>query len=382
MDAAVVTDLTTISSDEWNALRGTEVPFLRHEFLAGLETTGCITADIGWLPHHLLLRDAKGLAAAVPGYLKGHSWGEFVFDWAWADAYERHGLRYYPKLIHAVPFTPATGPRILWRLGLDATEATMLAVEASKAVVAERDLSSAHWLFPSPAQSEALEATGLLRRTGCQFHWHNDPGYRDFQDFLDTLTSRRRKSIRRERRQARESGVEVVLKTGDTITEQEWHTFHALYARTFHEHGNVPLLTTEFFVHCGQTLGESVLMVQGWRDGRMLAAALLFRDDETLYGRYWGCFEDVPGLHFEACYYQGIEYCITNGIQRFEPGAQGEHKISRGFLPTATRSCHWIPDPRFREAIADFLHRETPMVERYIEEMHAHTPYRIGRGNE
>ncbi|SEO51304.1 GNAT family N-acetyltransferase [Aquisalimonas asiatica] len=382
MDAAVVTDLTTISSDEWDALRGTEVPFLSHAFLAGLESTGCVKADLGWLPHHLVLRDQDGLAAAVPGYLKGHSWGEFVFDWAWADAYERNGLPYYPKLIHAVPFTPATGPRILLRPGLDMADVAALTVEASSAIVAERDLSSAHWLFPCPDQSELLQARGLLGRTGCQFHWQHDPDYRDFQDFLDALTSRRRKSIRRERRQARESGVEVVMKDGGAITEDEWHTFHALYARTFHEHGNVPLLTTAFFVHCGRTLGRQVLMVQGWRDGRMVAAALLFRDDQALYGRYWGCFEDVPGLHFEACYYQGIEYCIANGIQRFEPGAQGEHKISRGFLPTATRSYHWIADSRFREAIDDFLRRETPMVERYIAEMQGHSPYRLGRGNE
>lgn len=382
MDAAVVTDLTSIPREEWNALAGAEVPFLRHEFLAGLETTGCVTADIGWLPHHLVLRDGAGVAAAVPGYLKGHSWGEFVFDWAWADAYERNGLPYYPKLVHAVPFTPATGPRILLRPDVDIREAASLAVQASTAVTAERDLSSAHWLFPSPQQSEQLEAAGLLRRKGCQFHWNSHPGYRDFQDFLDTLTSRRRKSIRRERRQTRDSGVEVLLKTGDDITAGEWHTFHALYSRTFHEHGNVPLLTPGFFLHCGRNLGDAVLMVQGWRDGDMLAAALLFRDDQALYGRYWGSFETVPGLHFEACYYQGIEYCIANGIQRFEPGAQGEHKISRGFLPTATHSCHWIPDTRFREAIADFLHRETPMVERYIEEMHRHSPYHDGRVNE
>nr|WP_290647737.1 GNAT family N-acetyltransferase [Aquisalimonas sp.] len=381
MDAAVVTDLTTIPAAEWNELPGTDNPFLRHEFLCGLETTGSLSAAVGWQPYHLVLRDHQGIAAAMPGYLKGHSWGEFVFDWAWADAYERHGVPYYPKLVHAVPFTPATGPRVLVRADQPMADTIAVAVEAARMLVRQQHLSSAHWLFPEPGQAKHLGDSGLLRRTGCQFHWHNDPGYRDFQDFLDRLTSRRRKSIRRERRQVMEAGVNVELKTGAEITAAEWRAFHGFYAQTFRQHGNSPLLTWQFFTHCGATLGDRVLMVQARRAGELIAAALLFRSHDSLYGRYWGGCTEVPGLHFEACYYQGIEYCIAQGIQRFEPGAQGEHKISRGFLPTATYSGHWIADPRFREAIGDFLERETPLVRRYIMEMGKHSPYKLNGAN-
>ncbi|MDN3518598.1 GNAT family N-acetyltransferase [Aquisalimonas lutea] len=376
MDAAVVTDLNTLSPAEWNALPETDNPFLRHEFLAGLEAEGCVSPELGWQPYHLVFRDDRGIAAAMPGYLKGHSWGEFVFDWAWADAYERNGLAYYPKLVHAVPYTPATGPRVLVRPDVARTRAIAAAVAASRELVARQGLSSAHWLFPEPEEAEALAAEDLLCRTGCQFHWHNDPGYRDFEDFLDRLTSKRRKSIRRERRQVRDAGVELHVRPGQSIPAEDWRVFHQLYTQTFEEHGNLPVLTPGFFSHCGRTLGDRVIMVQARRQGALIAGALLFRSGDALFGRYWGSFEAIPGLHFETCYYQGIAYCIDQGIQRFEPGAQGEHKISRGFLPTATHSRHWIADGRFRAAIADFLGRETPMVERYIQDMGRHSPYK------
>ena len=379
MDATVLTDLTEFPAAEWNALTGTANPFLRHEFLAGLEATGSLSAEVGWQPYHLLLHDASGLAAAVPGYLKGHSWGEFVFDWAWADAYERHGLPYYPKLVHAVPYTPATGPRVLHRADIGSDTAVAAAAEASRSVAARQRLSSAHWLFPEPAQAEHLAAQDLLSRRGCQFHWHNHPDYRDFQDFLDTLTSKRRKSIRRERRQTAEAGVEMTVRSGREITDGDWQAFHAFYRQTFHEHGNVPLLTLPFFRHCSETLGDAVIMVQARRDGALIGAALLFRSDDALYGRYWGSAEEVPGMHFETCYYQGIDYCIAHGLQRFEPGAQGEHKISRGFLPVATHSRHWIAEPAFRDAIADFLRRETSLIEAYMAEMQQHSPYRMAQ---
>lgn len=379
MDATVLTDLTTIPAAQWNSLEGTTNPFLRHEFLAGLERTGCVSPDIGWQPCHLALHDAAGLAVAVPGYLKGHSWGEFVFDWAWADAYERNGLPYYPKLVHAVPFTPATGPRVLHRSDMPTGDAVAAAVNASTAAAQRQALSSAHWLFPEPGQAERLATQDLLSRRGCQFHWHNAPGYRDFQDFLDTLTSKRRKSIRRERRQTAEAGVDMEVRSGRGITQADWEAFHGFYRQTFHEHGNIPLLTLPFFRHCGETLGDGVVMVQARREGIMIGAALLFRSDDTLYGRYWGGAEDIPGMHFETCYYQGIEYCISHGLQTFEPGAQGEHKISRGFLPVATHSRHWIAEPVFRDAIADFLRRETPLVEAYMAEMRQHSPYRMAQ---
>ena len=378
MHARVVTDLSTVDATAWDALNGTDNPFLRHAFLAGLEATGCVHAELGWQPYHLILEDEDGIAAAQPGYLKGHSRGEFVFDFAWADAFARTGRAYYPKLLHAIPFTPATGPRLLTRPGQSPRDCAAYLAGASREVVERLDLSSAHWLFPEPEAAGVLEHQGLLARSGCQFHWTN-PGYRDFDDFLDTLRSRRRKAIRRERRQAHEAGLSIELRTGDTLPESDWEAFHALYSRTFHAYGNRPPLSTAFLAHCGRSLGDRVLMVQARREGRMVAAALLLRSGDTLYGRYWGCEEEWPGLHFEACYYQGIEYCIDAGLSRFEPGAQGEHKISRGFLPVETHSLHWVAEPRLRDAIADFLARETPLVHDYIDAMNQHSPYRDAR---
>lgn len=382
MEASIVTDLDTLAPDVWNGLTGTDNPFLRHEFLAGLEREGCVSPDLGWQPHHLVLRDDHGVAGCIPGYLKGHSWGEFVFDWAWADAYERNGLAYYPKLVHAVPYTPASGPRVLHRPDLTPDTLVSAAAAASCAVADRQDLSSAHWLFPETRQAQALADQDLLTRTGCQFHWQNSSDYRDFQDFLDTLTSKRRKAIRRERRQVHEAGVEMAVVPGDAVAHQDWHLFHELYRRTFEDHGNLPVLTPRFFARCGAELGDRVLMIQARREDELVAAALLLRSEDTLFGRYWGCFEEIPGLHFETCYYQGIGYCIEQGLERFEPGAQGEHKIPRGFLPTATQSCHWIADRRFRHGIADFLERERLLVDDYMERARAHSPYRAHRGSE
>ncbi len=379
MDATVLTDLASFPAAQWNGLVGADNPFLSHEFLAGLEQTQSLSPDVGWQPYHLALRDSAGLAVAVPGYLKGHSWGEFVFDWAWADAYERNSIPYYPKLVHAVPYTPATGPRILHRADVPAGDAVAAAVAASCGAVESQGLSSAHWLFPEPGQAERLEAADLLPRLGCQFHWRNHPGYRDFQDFLDGLNSKRRKSIRRERRLTADAGVAMEVRSGREITDADWRAFHGFYRQTFRDHGNIPLLTLAFFRHCGATLGERVIMIQARRDDALVGAALLFRSADTLYGRFWGCAEDIPGMHFETCYYQGIEYCIAHGLQVFEPGAQGEHKIARGFLPTRTHSRHWIADPRFRAAIADFLRRETPLVQAYMAEMERHSPYRMAQ---
>lgn len=375
MHVQVLKSLAEISSTDWNALSGTENPFLRHEFLAGLERHGCVSPATGWYPQHLLLYEGDRLLAAAPAYLKADSWGEFVFDWAWANAYERAGQSYYPKLVSAVPYTPATGPRLLLAENADYTTVAQALANGAQQICEQLELSSMHWLFPESPLAQELNAAGLSTRIGCQFHWRN-MNYRDFQDFLETFSSKKRKNVRRERRQAREQGLDFEIVPGDAVTPEDWHTFHRFYQRTFHAHGNRPILTAGFFQDIGQKLGDRVLMVQARDTAGLSAAALLLRSDTTLYGRYWGCRDERPGVHFETCFYQGINYCIEHGLQLFEPGAQGEHKIARGFLPAVTRSCHWIADPEFRAAIDDFLHREAAMVLRYMDDLNQHTPYR------
>ncbi|MEX0729953.1 MAG: GNAT family N-acetyltransferase [Aquisalimonadaceae bacterium] len=375
MHVEVLTALEDIPAPAWNALVGTDNPFLRHEFLAALERHGCVAAETGWQPHHLLLREGERLLAAVPAYLKSDSWGEFVFDWAWASAYERSGRAYYPKLVCAVPYTPASGPRLLLADGVNPATAAEALVAGGKIACERLDLSSMHWLFPEPIQAQALANAGLSTRVGCQFHWRN-PGYRDFGDFLDSFSSKKRKNVKRERRQAREQGITFEIVPGDAVTAEDWQIFHRYYQRTFHAHGNLPTLTAEFFQDIGQRLRDRVLMVQGRDAAGLAATALLLRSDTTLYGRYWGCREERPGVHFESCFYQGINYCIEHGLSTFEPGAQGEHKIARGFLPTLTRSCHWIAEPEFRSAVDDFLRRESAMIMRYMDDLNSHSPYR------
>lgn len=375
MHVEVLSSLDEISASAWNGLHGTDNPFLRHEFLCALERHGCVTPETGWHPRHMLLYDGDRLLAATPAYLKTDSWGEFVFDWAWASAYERAGRPYYPKLISAVPYTPATGPRLLLAADADPALAARTLVAAGRQLCRKMDLSSMHWLFPDPEQASALAAAGLSTRVGCQFHWRNR-GYADFDDFLATFSSKKRKNVRRERRQAREQGLTFSIVPGDQVTPDDWKTFHHYYQRTFHAHGNLPIMTTGFFQEIGQALGDRVLMVQGRDASGLIATALLLRSETTLYGRYWGCREELPGVHFETCFYQGIDYCIEQNLQVFEPGAQGEHKIARGFLPTVTRSCHWIADEAFQVAVDDFLRRETAMVYRYMEDLNNHMPYR------
>lgn len=376
MHVQVLTALDNVSSTAWNHLAGTENPFLRHEFLSALERQGCVSPTTGWQPQHLLLYEGERLLAAAPAYLKADSWGEFVFDWAWANAYERTGRPYYPKLVFAVPYTPATGPRLLVSEGTDYSMAAHAIANAARQLCERLQLSSMHWLFPEPFQARMLEDAGLSTRLGCQFHWQNRE-YRDFQDFLETFSSKKRKNVRRERRLAREQGLEFEIVPGHAISPEDWRTFHRFYQHTFHAHGNLPILTAGFFREIGTKLGDRVLMIQARDSAGLSAAALLLRSDTTLYGRYWGCRDERPGVHFETCFYQGINYCIEHGLQVFEPGAQGEHKIARGFLPTVTRSSHWIMDPDFRAAIDDFLHRETPMMLRYMDELNDHSPYRV-----
>jgi predicted N-acyltransferase len=367
--------LADIAPGLWNSLVRDRYPFLRHEFLLALERHGCVGPATGWLPRHLVCFDDRGrLLGAAPLYLKDNSYGEFVFDWGWADAYQHHRLRYYPKLVSAIPFTPATGQRLLLSSPADPGAAAALIEHALEEVQRQR-LSSLHWLFPTAADMASLQAQGLLRRLGCQFHWRNR-GYRDFDDFLDSLTAKRRKNIKRERRLVEEAGLVVRTLQGTEVSESEWRAFYDFYRSTFHRRGGIPTLTLGFFQEIAATMGDQVLLVLAQRGRHPVAGAISFRSDHTLYGRHWGCTAEYDSLHFEACYYQGIIYCIHYQLATFEPGAQGEYKVHRGFLPTLTESAHWIAHPGFRQAIAEFLHHETPAVQAYAEEWRRHSPFR------
>jgi predicted N-acyltransferase len=300
-----------------------------------------------------------------------------VFDWSWADAYRRAGMDYYPKLVVASPYTPATGPRILTAEGTEHDRLAAALTQGAVQVAQRMGVSSLHWLFVSEEESRLLAASGMLRRTGCQFHWEN-AGYRDFEQFLSTLTSRKRKQIKRERRRVSDAGIRFRLLRGGEADEGDWQVFHRLYRSTFDKLGGIPTLSLGFFREIARTMGEQVLLVMAHDGDRVVAAAFNLVGDDTLYGRHWGCFEDYHSLHFETCYYQGLDFCIREGLRRFEPGAQGEHKISRGFLPTPTWSNHWIADAGFRTAIERFLQMETDGMGDYLDEMRDHSPYRSG----
>lgn len=356
--AEFITSLTQISPEQWNAVADTRYPFLRYEFLRGLEDTQCTTAETGWQPCHLVLRHGQEIAAVMPLYLKSHSYGEYVFDWSWADAWRQSGLEYYPKLVSAIPFTPATGPRLCCAQGYEETEILSVSVRAIQTFAAERGISSWHLLFPSENISEQLLQMGLHRRAATQFHWFNE-GYTCFDDFLATFNSRKRKSLKRERKRVAEQGLELTTLSGSQIEPQHWQQFYHFYQMTYGKRsGHGGYLTKDFFLHTAAAMGEQVVMVLAILDSRAVAGALYFRSDDTLYGRYWGCEQEFDCLHFEACYYQGIEYCIANNLQHFDPGAQGEHKIQRGFRPIATWSSHWIADPQLSKAVGDFTRRE------------------------
>ena len=327
-----------------------------------------------WQPYHLGIYDGDRLVAAAPLYLKGNSHGEFVFDWSWAGAYERHGLAYYPKLLCAVPYSPVTGPRLLVGTSADANTLRALLIATMRDESRRLGLSSAHLNFASEDDAAAFDRSDWLPRFDWQFHWQNQ-GWRDFDEFLGALNHKKRKNIRSERAHAARAGATCEIRHGDELDAAEWRALHGFYLSTFDDKGNFPALTLDFFRHLGRAMPRRVLAVLCRRGGQLIAGALLLRSATTLYGRYWGCSEQVEGLHFEACYYQGIEYCLREGLQRFEPGAQGEHKLARGFLPTATHSFHWIGDARFRGAIADALARERRALLAYGEDLAEHSPY-------
>jgi predicted N-acyltransferase len=366
--------LDEIPGTAWNALLPGDDPFVDHAFLAGLEQHGCIGPRTGWRPHHLGLYDHGQLIAAAPLYLKDNSHGEFVFDWNWASAYAQHHLDYYPKLLCAVPYSPVTGPRLLVGRTADADRLRGALIAAIRAEAERLGLSSAHLNFATGEDAAAFVGNDWLPRFDWQFHWRND-GWRDFDSFLAALNHKKRKNIRQERRRVVEAGVHCEIRHGDELDDAEWRALHDFYLATFDDKGNYPALSLGFFRHLGTSMPRRVLAVLCRRGGHLIAGALLLRAATTLYGRYWGCREHVEGLHFEACYYQGIEYCLREGLARFEPGAQGEHKIARGFLPTRTHSFHWIADTRFREAIAETLAREKQMLNRYRAEVLEHSPY-------
>jgi predicted N-acyltransferase len=374
LTARFLARLDEIDAADWNALLPDDNPFLSHAFLAGLEQHGCIRAEYGWRAHHLCLyRDAR-LVAAAPLYVKRNSHGEYVFDWSWASAYERNGLDYYPKLLCAVPYSPVTGARLLAGSGSDAPALREALVAALAGTVEGAELSSAHVNFVTAADASPLLAAGWLARFDWQFHWSNG-GWRDFDEFLAALNHKKRKNIRREREQVARAGIVCEVRHGDEIGAADWRTIHSLYLNTFAERGNHPALTLAFFRHLGAALPRQVLAVLCKRGTDTVAMALLLRSSTTLYGRYWGCLENVPGLHFEACYYQGIDYCLRHGLKAFEPGAQGEHKLARGFLPTQTRSFHYLADTRFRAAVRDALAREAAGLAEYQSELMAHSPF-------
>lgn len=371
-----------VDAAEWNALLARQAqptPFLRHEFLSALHATQCATPDAGWAPQFVTLTDPRTgrLAAAAPVYLKGHSYGEYVFDWAWADAYKRNGLEYYPKLLCAVPFTPVQGTRLI---AADETARRHLAATLL-AFAEQADVSSLHVLFPTAEDAGALTDLGMMEREGVQFHWLNQ-GYRDFDEFLSTLEQKKRKNIRAERRKVRDAGVTMRRVRGEDIRDEDWRFFSRCYRQTYREHFSTPYLNLDFFRMIGESMPENLLLVIAEYEGKPIASSLVVwqRGEDgtggTLYGRYWGALEHVPCLHFETAYYQPLEFCIEEGLAVFEGGAQGEHKMARGFLPTVTRSAHWLAHPAFADAVARFLEGETNHIHAYVHELNEHNPFR------
>jgi len=364
----VVESLAGVPAEAWNALSGGD-PFTSHEFLSALIDTGCASARSGWRPQIVLLERDGRLAGAMPLFLKSHSYGEYVFDWAWADAYRRHGLEYYPKLLCAVPFTPVTGPRLL------AAEIADREALAAAARAMAREVSSLHVLFPTAAEAALLEGQGLLLRRTVQFHWRNE-AYADFAEFLSRMTRHRRKVIRQERRRVQAAGVSFRWLRGAEIARENWEFFERCYRRTYAAHRSSPYLNLEFFLRVGATLPQHLLLVLAERAGRPVAASLNVVAGDTLWGRYWGATEHIPLLHFECCYYQAIEYAIAHRLRAFEGGAQGEHKLFRGLLPVETHSAHWLAHPAFASAIEDYLKRESAGIARYVDELNEHSPFR------
>ncbi len=379
MHSEIVDDISTVGSKDWDSLTNGHNPFLTHTFLSAIERTGCVCESTGWVPQHVLTyADASRneLIGAVPMYLKYHSYGEYVFDWAWANAYHRSGLDYYPKLLVAVPFTPVSGPRLLTARPTYGNELVSDAlIDKVHQHARSSRLSSLHWLFTDEQSTEALKGRDFMIRIGNQFHWHNR-SYSDFDQFLAAFNARNRKKTKRERRRVRESGITMETRSGGDLEPRHWDLMYGFYRSTVMNHGAYPYLNRALFECLADEMPERVVMILARQGARYVAGALNFRGHNALYGRYWGAAESFDGLHFETCYYSAIEYCIANRVDRFEAGAQGEHKLSRGLVPTRTFSLHWLSNPQFADAVADSLDRETREMHRYARVLHAHSPYR------
>ncbi|VAW98285.1 FIG110192: hypothetical protein [hydrothermal vent metagenome] len=377
MRAEIIEKLSTINLIDWNRVAGPTNPFIQYEFLIALENNRCLD-EYGWHSRHIVLYDDDDqLVAAMPMYLKDNSYGELVFDWAWADAYHRAGIPYYPKLVTAIPYTPATGPRILVDENQDyetcAKQLTHFAIKHAESINA----SSLHWLFTNKRDTDFLRSQGHPMRLGCQFHWQNLP-YENFDDFLSHMSSSKRKKIKRERRQVKEQGIEIEIRHGDEMDDSLWKIYHDFYTSTFDKKSGMATLSRDFFQELGETMPRNVVIVFAKYQNQYIASAFNLRDQTTLYGRHWGCSEEFHSLHFEACYYQGLDYCIQHGLQRFEPGAQGEHKISRGFLPSDTWSAHWIAHPEFNQVIQNYTQQEQQGMQHYIDSLCDHSPFKLG----
>ncbi|MHA7879379.1 MAG: GNAT family N-acetyltransferase [Saccharospirillum sp.] len=347
-------------------------PFSRDTYLSALEATGVCQADTGWQPHHLLWHEGED-TVRMPAYIKGHSWGEYVFDWAWANAYEQHGLRYYPKLLCAIPYTPSTGPR--WLDNGNSVPAGALA-EGLEEEAKRLDLSGVHLLFPDNATAQQWRTTDWVERTDVQFHWYN-AGYRDFADFLDRFASRKRKNVRKERQSIADQGIDLRSFEGNTITPERLRQFYVFYHATYLKRGRKGYLNLGFFEQLLARQPQTLVLFLAYQGQNAVAGALCLRDDTSLYGRYWGSVEHYNNLHFETCYYQGIDYCIRHGLQRFDPGTQGEHKVARGFEPTFTHSFHWLAQPDFQQAIRRYCQEEAEMVRQYHQQVTGALPFRV-----
>jgi predicted N-acyltransferase len=358
-----INSMTEVNTVSWNQLVHDQDPFLRHEFLLALEQSGSVCIETGWQPNHLLVFEHQALIAAMPLYLKHHSRGEYVFDQQWADAFFQSGMEYYPKWVNAIPFTPCQGQRLLIKPGINKQTVIQLCMDHIKQVSELNNISSLHTLFPTPSQTELLQQTMLIRE-GVQFQWFNN-NYRDFDDYLQAFTSRQRKKINKERRNVKEQGIKLQRLTGKDITEQQWQVFFTFYEMTYLKRGQSAYLNVDFFKQLARHMPEQILLVLAYKDLSYVGAALSFIGAKTLYGRYWGCYQEYNSLHFETCYYQGLEYCLEHQLQKFDSGAQGEHKISRGFKPVTTYSAHWIQNDQFSKLINNFLEREKALIQQY-----------------
>ena len=380
----VLESIGEVPAAAWDACAGTANPFVSHAFLRVLEDSGSARPETGWRPQHLVIEDPEGglagglnggLLGAAPLYLKGHSYGEYVFDWAWADAYERAGGHYYPKLQSCVPFTPVTGPRLLLRPDAERSSVAAALIAAMTQLAERFGVSSLHVTFPTRDEWELFGAAGFLQRLGRQFHFEN-PGYASFDDFLAALSSSKRKAIRKERRAVADSGLVLRTLTGEEVEPHHWDTFYRFYMATADRKWGSPYLTRAFFRQLGETMAERVVLVLAEDRGTPVAGALNLRGEDTLYGRNWGCLGDHRFLHFETCYYRAVDFAIEHGLKRVEAGAQGEHKIQRGYGPVETYSAHWIADPNFRDAVARFLDQESDMIRHEIAALAEHNPFR------